>query len=125
MLPSGCYDQPDIVPYAKTTIPQSLPESLSLGFNPNYTTDVSQSRGLVQWLVNDTPMAVDLQVPTLQSVLDGNVTTGTNSHVFKVEEKSEVSFFFYFFLHDLSKQQVVFILLLLLLLLLSHQQQNL
>ena len=123
MLPSGCYDQPDIVPYAKTTIPQSLPESLSLGFNPNYTTDVSQSRGLVQWLVNDTPMAVDLQVPTLQSVLDGNVTTGTNSHVFKVEEKSEVSLFFYFFLHDLSKQQVVFILLLLLLL--SHQQQNL
>ncbi|KAI1509547.1 Multicopper oxidase [Pyrenophora tritici-repentis] len=89
VLPSGCYDQPNIVPYSKTTIPQSLPESLSLGFSDNYTTDVTQSRGLVQWLVNGNTMAVNLQVPTLQSVLDGNVKTGNNSHTFEIDEKSK------------------------------------
>ncbi|KAK1907109.1 hypothetical protein P3342_006297 [Pyrenophora teres f. teres] len=89
VLPSGCYDQPNIVPYSKTTIPQSLPESLSLGFNDNYTTDVTQSHGTVQWLVNGNPMGVDLQVPTLQSVLDNNVRTGNNSHTFEIDEKSK------------------------------------
>ncbi|RMZ73074.1 copper ion binding [Pyrenophora seminiperda CCB06] len=88
-LPSGCYDQPGIIPHIKTTVPQNVPKQLSLGFNPNYTSSVSQSRGLVQWLVNGAPMAIDLQVPTLQSVLNGNVTTGTNRHVFEVDQKSQ------------------------------------
>lgn len=87
----GCYDEQNIVPYAKTTVPQEMPESLTFGFNDNYTSDVTQSQGLVQWLVNGNPMAVDLDRPTLQLVLDGNVTYGNNRHVFKVDEKHKVS----------------------------------
>jgi hypothetical protein len=89
-LPQGCYDE-DVVPYAKTTVPQKMPAQLSVGFNSNWTSDVTQNQGLVQWLVNDVPMAVDLEVPTLQSVLDGNVTYGNNRHVFAVDTSNQVS----------------------------------
>ena len=92
VLPVGCYDETNIVPYAKTTVPQEMPEQLTVGFNDNYTHDVTQDQGLVQWLVNGNPMAVDLEYPTLQAVEDGNVTTGTNRHVFEVDEKHQVSF---------------------------------
>ncbi|EOA85322.1 uncharacterized protein SETTUDRAFT_163983 [Exserohilum turcica Et28A] len=88
-LPTGCYDETNIVPYAKTTVPQEMPEQLTVGFNPNYTSDVTQNQGLVQWLVNGNPMAIDLEVPTLQSVLDGNVTFGNNRHVFAVDETNK------------------------------------
>lgn len=92
-LPSGCYDE-TVVPHAKTTVPQELPELLSVGFNPNWTSDVTQNQGLVQWLVNGDPMNVDLEVPTLQSVLDGNVTFGNNRHVFAVDETNKVCHLF-------------------------------
>jgi hypothetical protein len=92
VLPVGCYDETNIVPYAKTTVPQEMPESLTFGFNDNYTGDVTQNQGLVQWLVNGNPMAIDLDRPTLQHVLDGNVTYGNNRHVFEVDEKHKVSF---------------------------------
>jgi hypothetical protein len=68
-----------------------MPEALTFGFNDNYTSDVTQSQGLVQWLVNGNPMAVDLDRPTLQHVLDGNVTYGNNRHVFEVDEKHKAS----------------------------------
>ncbi|KAI4632662.1 hypothetical protein J4E80_000019 [Alternaria sp. BMP 0032] len=87
VLPVGCYDEANIVPYAKTIVPQEMPESLTFGFNDNYTSDVTQNQGLVQWLVNGNPMAIDLDRPTLQHVLDGNVTYGNNRHVFEVDEK--------------------------------------
>ena len=89
-LPTGCYDETNIVPYAKTTVPQEMPEQLTVGFNPNYTSDVTQNQGLVQWLVNGNPMAIDLEVPTLQSVLDVNVNFGNNRHVYAVDEKNKV-----------------------------------
>jgi hypothetical protein len=91
VLPAGCYDESNIVPYQKTTVPREMPEELNLGFNPDYTSDVSHAKGLVQWLVNGNPMAVDLDRPTLQSVLDRNVSYGSNRHVFEVDEKSQVS----------------------------------
>jgi hypothetical protein len=68
-----------------------MPEELKFGFNPNYTSDVSHGNGLVQWLVNGNPMAVDLDRPTLQSVMDGNTSYGSNRHVFEVDEGSKVS----------------------------------
>lgn len=83
------------MPHAKTTVPQDMPAQLSVGFNSNWTSDVTQNQGLVQWLVNGDPMAVDLEVPTLQSVLDNNVTYGNNRHVFAVGEANKVSCLFY------------------------------
>jgi hypothetical protein len=68
-----------------------MPEELKFGFNSNYTSDVSHGNGLVQWLVNGNPMAVDLDHPTLQSVIDGNASYESNRHVFEVDEKSKVS----------------------------------
>jgi hypothetical protein len=58
---------------------------------------IAGSGNLVQWLVNGSPMLVDLQYPTLQAVIDGNATFSGNTtfderkHVFKVGEKHEVS----------------------------------
>jgi hypothetical protein len=46
---------------------------------------------LVQWLVNGNPMAIDLDRPTLQDVLDRNVTYGNNRHVFEIDENHKVS----------------------------------
>lgn len=88
-LPAGCYDE-TVVPHAKTTVPQEMPALLSVGFNPNWTSDVTQNQGLVQWLVNGEPMNVDLEVPTLSSVLNGNVSFGNNRHVFAVDETNKV-----------------------------------
>jgi hypothetical protein len=87
----GCYDETNIVPYAKTTVPQDVPEELTFGFTDNYTTDVSHGNGLVQWLVNGNPMAIDLDHPTLEAVIDGDVSFGSNRHVFEVDEKHKVN----------------------------------
>jgi FtsP/CotA-like multicopper oxidase with cupredoxin domain len=87
-LPVGCDDETNIVPWQKTTVPQSMPEELEVGFNTNFTTSVTQSVGLVQWLINGIPMAIDLDHPTLQSVADGDDTSfNASRHVFEVTEK--------------------------------------
>lgn len=86
VLPVGCYDETNIVPYQKTTVPREMPEEMTFGFTNNFTTDVSQTKGLVQWLINGTPMGVDLGFPTLQSVLDGNDSYPADHHVFEVDE---------------------------------------
>lgn len=85
-LPAGCYDEP-IVPYVKTNIPQNLPEELKLTF-----TDTGGSNGsdLVQWKVNDVPMLIDLDKPTLQTVFEGftgNQTWGKTENVIEVGNK--------------------------------------
>jgi len=80
-LPTGCYDE-QVVPYVKTTVPQNTPDKLTTGF-----TDTAGSGDLVQWLVNDVPMLIDLEYPTLQHVVDGNDTFATARNVFKVGEK--------------------------------------
>lgn len=72
-------------------MPQDTPEDLVVGFNPNFTANVQSSNGLVQWLINGIPMAIDLEHPTLQSVvIDGNDTFTANRHVFEVTEKDNV-----------------------------------
>ncbi|KAF1837419.1 laccase [Decorospora gaudefroyi] len=86
VLPAGCYDEANIVPYSKTIVPREMPEELQLGFSDNYTTGLSHGHGLVQWLINGQPMAVDLEHPTLQTVRDGNLTYAANRHVFKVDD---------------------------------------
>ncbi|KAH7406828.1 multicopper oxidase-domain-containing protein [Phaeosphaeria sp. MPI-PUGE-AT-0046c] len=82
-LPTGCYDE-QVVPYVKTTVPQKMPEGLSFGF-----TDTAGSGDLVQWLVNDVPMLVDLEYPTLQHVADGNLTFDKARNVIKVGSKNQ------------------------------------
>jgi hypothetical protein len=68
---------------------------MSWGFDDHYisnTTDVSQSNGLVQWVVNGMPMAIDLDHPTLQHVAEGgNMSFASNRHVFEVDGKHAVS----------------------------------
>jgi FtsP/CotA-like multicopper oxidase with cupredoxin domain len=82
-LPTGCYDEV-IVPYVKTTVPQQLPQELELTF-----TDTGGPNGsdLVQWLVNDVPMLIDFDTPTLQTIFQGftgNQTWGKTENVFEV-----------------------------------------
>jgi hypothetical protein len=54
-------------------------------------TDTAGSGNLVQWLVDGSPILVDLKYPTLAHVLDGNDTFAPSRHVFKVGEKNKVS----------------------------------
>lgn len=68
-------------------MPQELPEELKLTF-----TDTGGFNGsdLVQWKVNDVPMLIDLDTPTLQTVLDGftgNETWGKAENVIEVGDK--------------------------------------
>lgn len=82
-LPAGCYDE-SIVPYVKTKVPQELPEELKLTF-----TDTGGFNGsdLVQWKINDVPMLIDFDKPTLQTVFEGftgNQTWGRTENVFEV-----------------------------------------
>ncbi|KAI8932752.1 hypothetical protein NX059_010242 [Plenodomus lindquistii] len=83
-LPVGCDDEQNIVAWVPTTVPQNTPKELVAGFNPNYT-DVTHSNGVVQWLINGLPMAVDLEHPTLQSVIDQNDNFTASRHVFEIE----------------------------------------
>ncbi|KAF1942947.1 laccase [Clathrospora elynae] len=87
VLPVGCYDESNIVPYQKTTVPREMPEELTFAFNSNYSSGLSQGNGLVQWLVNGVPMSIDLDVPTLQSQLQGNTSYAVGRHVFEVDQK--------------------------------------
>jgi len=85
-LPAGCYDE-TVVPYVKTKVPQELPEELKLTF-----TDTGGFNGsdLVQWKLNDVPMLIDFNKPTLQTVFEGftgNQTWGRTENVFEVGNK--------------------------------------
>jgi FtsP/CotA-like multicopper oxidase with cupredoxin domain len=81
VLPTGCYDETNIVPYVKTTVPQGHPEGLKLGFQ------ISAARGnLIQWLVNDSSLQIDFKKPTLQYVIDNNFNFPTTDNVFTVGE---------------------------------------
>ncbi|KAF2466250.1 uncharacterized protein BDR25DRAFT_293639 [Lindgomyces ingoldianus] len=80
-LPTGCYDETNIVPYVKTTVPQKLPKKIELGFTNTATSD-----GLVQWLVDSSMMQVDFTKPTLQYILDGNDTFNVAENVYIVGE---------------------------------------
>lgn len=80
-LPTGCYDETNIVPYVKTTVPQDHPESLKLGFQ------ISAAKGnLVQWLVNDSSLQIDFKKPTLQYVIDNDFNFPKTDNVFTVGE---------------------------------------
>ena len=83
-LKTGCKDE-DVVPYAKTQVPQDTPDKLEVSF-----TDTAGSGNLVQWLVNGSAILVDLQYPTLQSVFEGNDTFNPRRHVLKVGEANKV-----------------------------------
>lgn len=83
-LPVGCADETNIVPYVKTTVPSKMPEKMKVGF-----TNTAGSGNLVQWLVNGSPMKIDLDHPTLLSVSEGNSTFEPGRQVFKVGSKNE------------------------------------
>jgi hypothetical protein len=84
-LPVGCYDETNIVPYVKTKVPEDTPEEISLNFTNTATSDK-----LVQWLVNGSPMLVDLSRPTLQNVIDGNATFNPRENLIEVGKEHEV-----------------------------------
>ncbi|KAF2266486.1 laccase [Lojkania enalia] len=81
-LPLGCYDEENIVPWVKTQVPQDVPEEIKLGF-----TNSLFGPGLVQWLVDENPMLVDFNKPTLQYVLEDNITYTERMNVYPVGEK--------------------------------------
>lgn len=85
-LPNGCYDE-TIVPFVKTQVPQDTPEELSLNFTTTWG-----GGNLVQWLVDGSPMLVDLEHPTLENVIDGNTTFAKQRHIYEVGEKNKVCF---------------------------------
>jgi hypothetical protein len=90
-LTTGCYDEA-IVPYVKTTVPQDVPEEMKIGF-----TNTAGSGNLVQWTVNGTPMLIDFNQPTLQSVADGVSNFSIAENVFQVGEKNKVCLVSQFF----------------------------
>ncbi|KAF2744007.1 multicopper oxidase [Sporormia fimetaria CBS 119925] len=83
-LDTGCDDEENIVPWAEADVPKSIPKSLDLNFTNTATDD-----GLVQWLINDNPMYVDLSLPVLKSVMDGNTTFQAKQNVIKVGERDD------------------------------------
>ena len=93
-LPTGCYDEA-VTPYVKTTVPQKLPEEMKVGF-----TNTAGSGNLVQWLVNGSPMLIDLAYPTLRHIIDGNDTFDSQRNVFKVGEKDQVRTSFIASIHE-------------------------
>lgn len=84
-LPTGCFDETNIVPFVKTQVPQELPEQITLGF-----TNTAANSNLVQWLIDGTPMLIDFTRPTLQQVIDGNDTFNKAENVFAVGEANKV-----------------------------------
>jgi FtsP/CotA-like multicopper oxidase with cupredoxin domain len=80
-LPTGCYDEPT-TPYVKTTVPADVPSQLKVSF-----TNTAGSGNLVQWLVDGSPMLIDLDYPTLSHVADGNDTFDSQRNVLRVGEK--------------------------------------
>ena len=88
-LPVGCDDEQNIIPWTPTTVPQHTPKELVAGFNPNYT-DATNSNGVVQWLINGTPMMIDLDHPTLQTVIDGGNNFTSSRQVFKIDGSNDV-----------------------------------
>jgi hypothetical protein len=84
-LPTGCYDE-DFEPWVKLNVPQKTPQQLEVGF-----TNTAFNSNVVQWLIDGTPMLVDLEKPTLQDVFEGNDTFSPGEHVFVVPKDEEVS----------------------------------
>lgn len=82
-MPIGCYDEV-IVPHVKSNVASEVPEELKLTF-----TDTGGSNGsdLVQWKVNDVPMLINFETPTLEQVFTGftgNETWGKQANVIQV-----------------------------------------
>lgn len=84
-LPVGCYDEQNLVPWVPTQVPKQLPKQLSLGF----TTTLIQP-GLVQWLIDGSPMKVDFKRPTLLQISNGNTTFDKQENVYYVGEANKV-----------------------------------
>jgi hypothetical protein len=84
-LPQGCYDEPGLVPYVVTQVPQELPEQITLGF-----TNTAVQPGLVQWLIDGSPMKVNLSRPTLGQIYDGNDQFVAQENVYRIGETHKV-----------------------------------
>lgn len=84
-LPAGCYDEPNVVPYVKTVVPQDTPKSLVLGFTNEATDD-----GLVQWLINGSFFGVDPMRPTLQHLVDRNETWDETANLVDIGSANKV-----------------------------------
>lgn len=85
-LPTGCYDETNIVPFVDTQVPQEMPEQLTVGF-----TNTAGSGNLIQWLIDGSPMLIDFNRPTLSQVFDGNDTFNAQENLYSVGEANKVS----------------------------------
>lgn len=68
-------------------MPREVPEELKLTFTD---TGGFNNSDLVQWKVNDVPMLIDFDKPTLQTVVEGftgNQTWGKAENVIEVGDK--------------------------------------
>jgi hypothetical protein len=84
--PTGCFDEWNLVPFIKTTVPEDTPENLTVGFQ-----HTAGEENLVQWLLNGALFQVNLSMPTLQHVFDRNDEFDKSGNIFHVGKADEVS----------------------------------
>ena len=84
-LPTGCYDETNIVPVVETSVPRDLPKKLALTF-----TQTAAKNNLVQWNIDGSPILVDFLRPTLQNVINGNSTYNVAENVYHIEGTNKV-----------------------------------
>ncbi|KAF2873996.1 multicopper oxidase-domain-containing protein [Massariosphaeria phaeospora] len=86
-LPTGCYDETNLVPFIDTQIPQEVPDNLTVGF-----TNTAAESNLVQWTINGSPMLIDFTRPTIQQVIDGNTSYNQAENVFAIGEAHQFQY---------------------------------
>ncbi|KAJ4360369.1 laccase, multicopper oxidase, benzenediol:oxygen oxidorectuctase [Didymosphaeria variabile] len=77
-LSTGCDDEKNLVPWVKTTVPQTTPKDMEVKFSNT----VVDGANLVQWLIGDTPMHINLSSPSIQQISynDGNFSKSENTY---------------------------------------------
>ncbi|KAL1598800.1 laccase, multicopper oxidase, benzenediol:oxygen oxidorectuctase [Paraconiothyrium brasiliense] len=77
-LSTGCDDEKNLVPWVKTTVPQTTPKEMEVKFSNT----VVDGANLVQWLIGDTPMHINLSSPAIQQISynDGNFSKSENTY---------------------------------------------
>ncbi|PSN74955.1 hypothetical protein BS50DRAFT_643487 [Corynespora cassiicola Philippines] len=86
-LPTGCYDETNIVPFVHTEVPRELPDGINVGFTNTATKD-----NLVQWLINRNSMAIDFKQPTLRQILEGKNNFSETQNVYFVGEANKFQY---------------------------------
>lgn len=86
-LGTGCQDETNLKPWVETTITQAAPKEMEITFNNT----VVNGQNLVKWLIDDSPMHINLSRPTIQHIFDGNQTFDEEANVYKLGQADMVS----------------------------------